>query len=101
MEILWEFFGGVMHFGEGVGVSIPTVDARVEIPMPRKSSSFRELEAPWINRRFMGNRGLRGKREIHQPRADIVLAVASIPITFMLRIREKRSEAGKALGCSV
>jgi hypothetical protein len=39
---------------------------------------------------FMPNPGLRGKRGIHHFRADIVHAVASIPETFMLGIRDKR-----------
>ena len=54
-----------------------------------------------IKGKFMPNPGLRGKRELHQRRANIVHAVASIPKTFMLGIRDKRSEAGKAFGCSV
>jgi len=44
---------------------------------------------------------LRGNRDIRPYCADIGHAVASIPKTFTLGIREKHHEAGRVFGCSV
>lgn len=49
----------------------------------------------------VAQKGLWGKSGLGANQADIVHAVASIPKTFMLGIRDKRSEAGKAFGCLV